>query len=238
MKCVSGKVLAGLMLLVGTSVVPACDHNDSSIFIQNVLAQQAVTPGQECKYTTDPTQLYISAGTLDTLLRADYSAVFLVGNQMVAEANPQTPTTETSTVRVEGAEVRITNATGAQLKRYTTPVGATLYPAIGSTPQYTPIGAIIVDQATAAGAVGTQVVTHTKFFGHTLGGRYIESDEFGFPVTVCSGCLMPIGCVNTATTMGMMPSTTMPVPCNIGQDDPLTCMACFAVVSPASACIR
>jgi hypothetical protein len=225
------------MLLVGMSAIPACVHNDSSIFIQDVLAPQSVSSGEQCKYTTDPTQLYIPAGTLDTSLRADYSAVFLVGNQMVAEANPQTPTTETSTVRVEGAEVRITNATGAQLKRYTTPVGATLYPAIGSTPQYTPIGAIIVDQATAAGAVGTQVVTHTKFFGHTLGGRYIESDEFGFPVSICSGCLLPVGCVNTATTTGMMPTTMQPVPCNIGQDVPLSCMTCFAV-APASACIR
>jgi hypothetical protein len=242
MKRVSGRVFAGLTLLVGGSAIPACVHNDSSIFIQNVLAQQLVTPGQECKFTSDTTQPYISEGALDVDLATAYVAEFLVGNQMVAEANPQTPTTETSTLRVEGAIIRITDASGAQLKSYTTPLGATIYPGTGTTPSYTPIGTTIVDQGTAAsvgGSVGqgtAQVVTHTRFFGHTLGGRYLESDEFGFPVTICAGCLLPRGCVNMPMTSATMTST-QPVPCFIGQDVGLDCTTCFATV-PAALCVR
>jgi hypothetical protein len=246
MKRVSGQVLAGLTLLVGASAIPACVHNDSSIFIQDVLAQQLVTPGQGCKYTADPTQPYIPQGTLDIALSPSYGAVFLVGNQMVAEVNPQTPTTETSTFRVEGAIVRITDASGNQLKSYTTPLGATIYPESGTTPSYTAISAEIVDPGTAASVGGSAaaggtglVVTHTRFFGHTLGGRYVESDEFGFPVTICAGCLLPHGCVNMAMTgtSSTMGSTMEPVPCNIGQDIRLDCATCFATVSPAI-CVR
>jgi hypothetical protein len=243
MERVCGRVLAGLTLLVGGgAVMSACVHNDSSIFIQNVLAQQLVAAGQMCKFTSDPTQAYISGGRLDIAIRGEYDAVFLVGNQMVPEANPQTPTTETSTVRVEGAIVRITDASGAQLRSYTTPLGATLYPATGTTPGYTPIGATIVDQMTVTKLAGSSVlqatptqssgvvhlVTYTRFFGHTLGGRYIESDEFGFPVDVCNHCLLPI-CINTTTMGSTSSASTEPIPCELGQDVAIDCPTCMAL---------
>jgi hypothetical protein len=249
MKRVSGHVLAGLTLLVGASAIPACVHNDSSMFIQSVLAQQLVTPGQECKYSADPTQTYITTGYLDVALRPQgYSAEFLVGNQLVPEVNPQTPTTETSIVRLEGAVVRITDASGAQIKSYTRSLGATVYPATGTTPGYASVSALIIDPGTAASVGGSAtvsgggaalLVTHTRFFGHTLGGKYVETDEFGFPVSVCAGCLLPVGCVNApATTAATMMTSTEPIPCKIGQDIQLSCSTCFAVVSPATACVR
>jgi hypothetical protein len=239
MKRVCRHVLAGLTMLVGGgTVTSACVHNDSSIFIQNVLAPQLVSPGQTCKFTSDPTQLYLPSGTLDVAVLGGYGAVFLVGNQMVPEANPQTPTTETNNVRVEGAIVRITDAAGAQLNSYSTPLGATLYPAVGTTPSYTPIGATIIDPGTASKVAASStlqaggiahLVTHTRFFGHTLGGRYIESDEFGFPVDVCSHCLVPV-CTTTPTMMTMTSGTasTEPIPCVLGQDFMFDCATCFA----------
>ena len=88
MKRVLGSILAGLSMIGGAAVAfPACVHDDSSLFILDALAQPSNSSSAVCAYTADPTQGYITSGTVDYLLTQGYLATFLVGNQLVPEVN-------------------------------------------------------------------------------------------------------------------------------------------------------
>ena len=202
MKRVWGHVWAGLSLLAGVagagSIVAACVHNDSTIFVEGVLAPQLVTAGMGCTFTGDPTQLHITGGRLDVGLVRSYKAEFLVGNQLVPRGDPNQPDTETSLVVIQGAVVRILKADGTQLSpSFTQPAAITIPPSSGSTPGYAPITMMVIDAASvqslglsAANPGTTTLVTYTRFFGKTLGGQSVESNEFAFPIDVCFGCLI------------------------------------------------
>ncbi len=121
-------------------------------------------------------------------------------------------------MKIEGAVVRIVDSSGHQLNTFTQPVGITIPASSGTTPGYSPIGMQILDATTVnsldvpfdGGSV--DVVAYTRFFGHTSGGQYVESDDFGFPITVCRGCLVTVVDSCSASTS----STSQP--CIIGQD--------------------
>jgi hypothetical protein len=256
MKRVWGHVLAGVSLLGGGSAaVFACVHNDSSIFIQNVLAPQQVTAGQLCVYTNATTQTFIPNGVLDLAFKYNYDAWYLVGNQLVAEANSSQLMTETSTVTIQGAIIRLTDSAGNPIgtKTFTRLTSGTIYPANGGTPSYTPIGVTsVIDTNTAMAfqaanatllAMGgrARVVTYLRFFGNTLGGRYVESDEFEFPVDVCQStaaypcliaftpqdinpCYQSPNCLGNAAAGSSSTSNTLP--CSPGQDMAIDCIQC------------
>jgi hypothetical protein len=240
-----GKMLVGLLIAgAAGAVAPACAHDDSTLFIRDVISPAPVAVGQICTYTSDPTQPFVPSGILDTGLRGEYDAVFLVGNQMVPQGNPNTPATETSYIKVDGAVVRVTTADGKPLDSFTTLVGTTINPSVGTSPSYSPVGATIVDgtaladprvsgPVSAGGSV--TVVTYTRFFGHTLGGQSVESNEFEFPVTVCYGCLVSFPADEQS---GAAPSpncgsavsgstTATTVPCVPGQDQAIDCAHCL-----------
>ena len=230
-------------------MTPACKHDDSSLFVQSVLAPQLVSPGQACDFTSDPTQAALPSGILDVALRTEYDPVFLLGNQMVAEVNSQQLQTETSIITVRGAVVRVTDISNHQLTAFTTDGSTTVYPSTGSTPGYAPISVTAIDQATAIAATAglasgatVRLITYTKFFGNTLGGDSIESDEFEFPVDLCFGCLItfaednPALMVqpNCALAAAAATVSSLPSPCSPGQDEAVDCSQCLdnAVCNP------
>ena len=248
MKRVWGHVLAGVGVLAGLgtagAVVSACVHNDSTIFVSDVLAPQFVTPGMSCLFTADPTQPVLSAGTLDADLTPEYEAEFLVGNQMVPRGDPNQPQTETSYVTIQGAVVRIVDPLGNQLNTYTWPTSGTIPPSSGTSPGYAPIAVTILDSTTVAslgltptykGGDIKRLVSYVRFFGNSVGGQSVESDEFSFPVNVCRSCLISFdnqnpdlpepNCAGTSTTATMATS----VPCIGGQDFALSCQNCKGI---------
>lgn len=254
MERVWGHVMSGFALVAGigaaAGLVPACVHDNSTIFVSNVLAPPVVTGGMACTFTADPTQPVLGEGTLDVALSAEYKAVFLVGNQLVPQADPTQPHTETSFVTVEGAVVRIVDSSGNQLNTYTQPAAATIPPSSGTTPGYASLGTTILDSKTA-GILTDQlknnpgtipVVSYVRFFGHTLGGESVETNEFGFPITTCLGCLISFppteddpflsvqpncGLAAAALMMSSTSSTTTTsLPCFVGQDLPVDCSFC------------
>ncbi len=251
MKRVLGHCLAGLAVVAGgAGVISACVHDDSSLYIHAVLYPTPVAIGQACLYTADPTAEMLSKGILDVGLgRYQYDAMFLVGNQMVAQANPQQVRTETSDINIQGAEVRITDVAGNQLTAYTALTSGTVLASTGTVPGYAAISATLLDATTArtlnvkGGAVQT-VVSYTKMFGHTLGGTYVESNEFEFPIDVCYGCLVLYTAIDTALTLSNgQPAATpnclapfqsgsagatsiVPNPCVTGQDTQIDCSQC------------
>jgi hypothetical protein len=233
MKRVLRHVLAGLGLLAGGGALSmACAHNDSTIFVRDVLAPQLVTAGTACLFTPDPTQTFISSGTFDTSLRGDYEAAFLVGNQMVPQGDPTAPKTETSFVTITGAIVRVTDSQGHQISSSTGRTAATISPSTGGTPSYEPVFVTLIDPATAAKVAGSSlapgdarhVVTYVRFLGQTLGGQSVESDEFAFPVDVCSGCLISYAGAAACTGGAGGSSMQKPVPCNL-EDFAVDCCA-------------
>ena len=260
MKRVWGHVLAGVSLLAGAGVVmPACVHNDSSLFVQDVLAPQFVTAGQACSFTSDPTQPFLSSGILDVALRTEYDPTFLVGNQLVSQSNSQQLQTETSIITIQGAVVRITDSAGNQLNTFTRLSSATVYPATGTTPGYAPITVTAVDPGTATNAVAgmakggsVRVVTYVQFFGQTLGGESVQSDDFEFPVDLCDGCLVLFSATDdnpssafpqpncnlasAAAMSGTGSTSSLPSPCLIGQDYSTDCSQCLgtAVCNPVN----
>jgi hypothetical protein len=247
MKRVWGHILAGVTLVAGGIVtIAACKHDDSTLFVQDVLDAPTVTPGEVCTFSNDPTQPFISSGVLDIALRQEYSPTYLLGNQAVAEVNSQQLQTETDIVTVQGAVVRITDTAGNQLNTFTQLATATVYPSSGSVPGYAPITVTVVDSATiaddlflqtnvAAGGT-TRLVTYVTFFGQTTGGDSIQSDEFEFPLDVCEGCLIafsaaddnPIGPQpNCATAAASATTSSLPSPCVVGQDSVIDCSQCL-----------
>jgi hypothetical protein len=253
MNRVLGHCLAGLAVLTGAiSLTSACAHDDSSLFVQNVIFPQPQGAGTECTYTANPSQLFLSVGTLDTAFRNDYEAVFLLANQLVAVAGQSNSTevmTETNDINIQGAIVRVTDAAGNQLDSFTSLTSGTVYASVGGTPGYAVASATAISSKALA-AAGTPanggtvtLVSYLKFFGHTLGGDYIESNEFEFPVDVCNNCLVTYSqgdisscyagpnceCAASMSTPGCSSTTAssaQTVPCRIGQDTTFDCSQC------------
>ena len=254
MKRVLGHVMAGLLGTVTAGVaVAACAHDDSTIFIYNVI--DPTPTGGQCTFTANPTQSFESFGKLDVALTGSYDAVFLVGNQLVAQADPTVPRTETSIVDLQGAIVRITDVAGHQIANFTDLAAASIPPASGGTPGYTAIQVTIVNQATVVNFALPQLpfgslnelrfITYTKMFGKSLGGQYVESNEFEFPINVCRGCLISFAtadvnlqcnvsnCLGASTTST---TTTATAPCFVGEDQPVDCSLCRNSNPPIPEC--
>jgi hypothetical protein len=242
MKRVWGHVLAGLTLLAGGgAVVSACAHDDSTLFVRDVLAPQFVANGNACVYTDQPTQTFISAGTLDLAIRTEYRPVDLVGNQMVPRGDPNSPMTETSYVTIDHAVVRVTeSASGQQISTFTSRTSATVAPSSGTTPSYIATFVTTLDPATLADARIMSVVqsggvkklvTFIRFFGKSLGGQAVESDEFAFPVDVCSSEFGPCLVRFTSNCLGGTggSSQSQAIPCSPGQDFSIDCCSVFSI---------
>jgi hypothetical protein len=211
MKRIWGQLLAAMATLgVAGALVAACGlpHNDESVFIRNVIAPPQVQVGAMCTYTADPTLPQLFSGQLDVALSPNYRAILIVGNQMVAQANPNQLVAESNRVNIQGAVVRITDASETvQVANYSKLGSGFIDPATGTTPGYGLVSVEMIDSATATAAIGANSalgeqalalgsttvhrrIAHVKLFGATLGNQSVESSEFVFPIDICHGCLI------------------------------------------------
>jgi hypothetical protein len=238
-------VATGLATMVGVSfIISACAHNDSSLFLQDVLAPPTGGSSSGCVFTTDPTQASLSEGYLDveaiSAFSDSYEAVFLAGNQIIPQGNQAQLATETSRIEIQGAVVTVTDASGAQLAYYTTLGAGFANPSNGTTPGYGDVQFTIVDPKTIdtlRASLGwlerETIVTYTKAYGTTLGGDHVESNTFIFPITVCRGCLISFDTDVTKSPqpnceMNVSAGATGPTVCFYGQDEPLDCHTCLS----------
>jgi hypothetical protein len=145
-------------------------------------------------------------------------------------------------VTIKGAIVQVTDAaTGAAISpSFTSLASVVLPPAQGTTPGYSALPNItLLDEMTVANLgplfnAERRLLVYAKFFGDTLGGQYVESDNFQFPVNVCDGCLIyfsqsdisplcqNVNCKGNASSMSQTPQ----VPCN-GEDFSIDCQVCL-----------
>jgi hypothetical protein len=186
----------------------------------------------------------LSNGVLDDSFTNSYFGWMLLGDQMIPQGNPSAPTTETSRIEVEGVIVRITDLGGTQLDDYSRAAAATVDPSSGTTPGWAVLGAEIVSPKAVAGALSEgpepqRVLTYIKAYGHTLGGTYVESNEFEFPVDICKGCLVifPPGssdptlqalCNGVPNCKGPSSGVTA-TQCYLGEDQAIDCRQCGGI---------
>jgi len=252
MKRVLGHCLAGATLIVGgVAFMAACVHDDESFFVQDVMYPLPAAAGSPCTFLPQLNATFLPRGVLDVAFRLEYDPWYLLGNQLVSRANPTQLQVESSTINLEGAVVRITDAGGNQLANYTTLTSGTIYPGVSGIAglatasitalDSTTVGNVVKSNAKLLSGGGTvTLVSYAKFFGHTLGGTYIESNEFEFPVEICEGCLVlfTVSDVDTTTPGVKTPNclgnqsaggggtSLLSVPCTTGQDTPIDCSSC------------
>jgi hypothetical protein len=236
---------SALFAMAAASAFPACAHNDGTLFVHGVLFPP--TPnGTQCTYTADPTAAELSRGTVDAALTDAYVPEFLLGSSLLAQANAITPQNETSTLTLEGVDVQVVDpVTNAQIMNNDVLAAGIVEAAAGSSPSYTAIGAAVMNAAAVAhfdpglnseGFANPSKLAEVfvKFYGKTLGGQYVESDQFLFPVDVCHGCLVSFPATPNlqAYCSGAVASLATSQPCVIGQDQPVDCQRCY----PLPAC--
>ncbi len=245
---------ASFSTCLGGLFLPACAHDDSTLFIQQVVFPPTPTNQLGCIYqspnTTTPGEF---SGAFDVALASAYSPVVIVSSQLVPRGDGTQARAETARVQLRGAVVRVTDSQGFQISTFTSLTEGVLDPATGSSPGIAQAAITIIDPATAGElrkglpnrSARKTVITFFKVFGQTLGGTYVESGEYQHIVNVCSGCLVnfpsdavdqklvtkdaPINCELGFPTGATINGATIALPCVAGQDQPIDCRLCHGI---------
>ena len=178
-------------------VMAGCAPGNPGLYIGNVIAAN-----DQCEY--DSGNAALLQGTLDVSVPGNvYSAGLVFNNQLLnlaqsgssgypVMANP-------NIIQVTSVEVELQDIGGAPIalsggNPFSSPAGAISVPSGDGATAGTAIGAVILIPAAYVPdlpASGT-IVAVVRAIGVTLGGAEVVSPEFGFPINLCSGCL--VGC--------------------------------------------
>ncbi len=214
---------------LGALLSSACVTNDSSIFVRGC----AEIPKDTCEVLPSITAATFLRGSVDSIYDSAYDCVLLVENQLVERGDPTTLKTETSRVSLYEADVQVLDSSGRLIQRadgssaeFSTPITGFVDPGTGD-PGIGVANAVLLDfqtiQDLGAQAIkdGTEqtVVAAVIVHGRTLGGLEVHSNQFQFPITVCSGCKceVPVG----ETCIGDMNPPDLN--CRVGSDNPVDC---------------
>lgn len=213
-----------LAFVAGTAALttPACVDNESSLYIQGVLAPAA----GDCSFTPSAAATLFLRGRLDVAFKNEYKAALLVGSQITTRVNRNELRTETSKVRLEGVEVSLVDSADAEIvPAFTVPV-AGFIEAAQTVASFGAVEALLVPEK--AGQKLTtllngdktavkRVIAKARVYGHTLGGVDVQSGEFQWPIDVCYGCSILL---NPDPATGAVCSRDSG---NVGSGDPTTC---------------
>jgi hypothetical protein len=226
-----------------------CQDSRAMIYIQQVSQPVAGGSGSGCKIDATPTNPFISRGTLDLAFGRPYAATFLVGNQLIARGDRIRSRAESDRVDLQGAEVRIEDANGNEVRGFRSVPGAgSIDPGTDTAPSFGLLDTVLLDGNFLGAYVGPvsttgskTFITYSRAYGTTTGGTFVESGEFPFPIDVCWGCLIafppdaddPTGatqpnCDNVSST------TTSTATCSIGQDTAIDCRVCKGAIISAN----
>ncbi len=212
--------------LLGTS----CVDNLSSFFIYGVMDLNAT----QCLAQPNATAVLLASGTLDRAFADGYQAGFLVGNQLTPVGSREKLRTETARLSITGAHMTLYGTTG-QVISFDTPATGLVNPASGTDPGLGTVFARLVraEDMPNLGPDG-QIIARVKILGTTLGGQDIESGNFDYPITICTGCLVtyPSAALDPTSQMCDTASDTSTATestiCFLGQDETFPCTVCAA----------
>jgi hypothetical protein len=176
---------------------------------------------------------------LDASIASGYAAYLYVENGMISRADPGLPRAESNGIFIQGAYLfyepdplcpAAFPSMEARFSNYLPPGGGST---IGIWIIPPSIGALM--NSAAIGCGGSMDVTVTvQMFGVTQAGTDMLTQEFDYPVHVCSGCLVacPLGmacAASTGTPWGFTCDCLdtdveqADMPCHPGQDDLVDC---------------
>jgi hypothetical protein len=234
---------AAVVAATAGSATPGCAHNDASMFVHGVLFPPTPSAGT-CTYNFDPTAPELAFGTVDGEVTESYTPEFLVGSTLIPQGNQATPDSETARIEIQGAVVQVVDpASNATLEDATVLTSGIIEPASGSVPSYGGVALSIMDAAAikhftpaAYGDPSNIAVVYITFFGQTLGGQTLQSNQYQFPVDVCHGCLVtypagsPTGYCKAASSSAVFQA------CQPGQDQVSDCTYCASNMPEPNYC--
>lgn len=182
------------VVAVGATVTlagTACEDNESMLFIVGVLDVER----SDCVARAEADSTIKSGGVLDVSLRGGYRAALLIGSQLTQRGSREQLRTETARFALQGAEVTLTDTSGAVLdlggdvpNPYSTIGTGFVNPSGSAEAGY---GVMFADIVPAGLNIPDQtIVSRVRAFGTTLGGTELESNELIFQIQVCRGCLI------------------------------------------------
>jgi hypothetical protein len=197
--------------------------------------------GSDCVLSPSSDGPFIGIGTLDLAVRDTYIAALVVGNQLTERGSRNQLRTETSRVRLEGAEVSLETPGGDAVSEFTSLGSGFVHPASGSDASY---GGFFTNLVPPGAGLGEgQYVASIRVFGTSLGGEEIESAELRFPIDVCYGCLVyypggaldrnvaggdPYLCATNVSDAVDAGASDEAASCQAGQDQATSCLNCAA----------
>jgi hypothetical protein len=222
------KMTVGLLLGSAGLFGSSCADNDSSLFIYGVMD---ITRSQ-CIANADSAAVLLASGAVDRLFAKGYEAAILVGSHLTERGSREKLRTETSRLSITGARITLFGTDGGSIALDSAATGL-VNPANGTDPGLASVFARIIrpEDMNALGPDG-QIIARIQVLGTTLGGQEIESAEFDYPITVCTGCLVnypadSLDQVSGLCTGGGTESMTQTV-CFLGQDSAVDCSYCAA----------
>ena len=226
MQSFSRTMAAGLILLGAGLLETSCVDNLSSVFIYGVMDLDST----QCLAQPTTTSVLLASGTLDRVFSSGYQAAFLVGNHLTSRGSREKLRTETSRLQITGAHVTLYGTTGYTTS-FDTPATGLVNPATGTDPGLAAVFARIVrEQDFANLGPDGQMIARIKILGTTLGGQDLESGDFDYPISICTGCLVtyPSSAIDAATGLCDTAADTMTETnlCFFGQDAPFPCTLC------------
>ena len=242
-RTVRGAIVAILGGAIAAAMAPACVEYPQSIVVTRSVEPKRQDDGN-CVAETGTEALLNGVIDLEAN-RSGYVASLVVQNQLRAAADPGKARVETGGIYLLGASVRLTLVNGTPLLSSRAGVIGNEFRTAGSgyvkpTEEAT-ITVNMVDGAaieTLKQELGTGVpggirpevvIAYVRVQAQTLGGLTVESQEFQFPITICSRCLIdfPAGIAGDPCPDSEKPEDDAKnTPCTIGQNRRVSCRAC------------
>ena len=222
------KMTLGLLMAGAGLTASSCVDNDSSFFIYGVMDINRA----QCIAHPDAAAVLLASGVLDRYFANGYEAALLVGSHLTERGSREKLRTETSRLSITGAHITLYGTNGAAIEIDSAATGL-VNPASGTDPGIAAVFARLVrpEDMDNLGEDG-QIIARIKILGTTLGGQDIESAEFDYPISLCTGCLVsyPASSIDPSDpylcTGGDMETSTESNICFIGQDYPFDCGYC------------
>ncbi len=242
-RTVRGAIVAILGGAIAAAMAPACVE-----YPQSIVVTRSVEPKRQDDGTciADTGSEALLNGVIDLEAnRSGYVASLVVQNQLRVAADPGKARVETGGIYLLGASVRLTYVNGVPLlSSRAGQIGNEFRTAGSGYIEPTGVATITVNMVDGAaietlkqelgtgvaGGIRPEVViAYVRVQAQTLGGLAVESQEFQFPITICSRCLIDFPAAENGDNC---PPSAKPeedaktTPCTIGQNRRVSCLTC------------
>lgn len=219
------KTAATLLLAASAAgLATGCAENESSLFIMGVFNLSA----SDCLAKPDAEAELLFAGTIDLAFTSSYEAALLVGNQLTEQGSREKLRTETSRMRLQGADVTLFRPDGSEVS-FTTSASGFVDNADGTDPGFAAVSAQLIRNGDLPSSTENGIaIARVRVFGESLGGEDVESGDFDFPINVCYGCLVrfPAEALVEGQCVATAEVEQEQTICYFGQDTPFPCTVC------------